>query len=70
MYEERKIKMVQLRKEGMPYREIGKLFSISGQRVHKILSKEVIYKSEFKWIIWNGKPKQIRLRPKERIELK
>ena len=38
MNEQEKLKMVELKRKGYPYSDIGKLFSISRQRVHQIIS--------------------------------
>ena len=68
----RQSEIIQYHKEGLSYQKIGDLFGISRQRAHRIATKEVIHNHdpEFDYIMWNGKQKHIRLRPKERIELK
>lgn len=35
----RDIEMINLRREGLTYEEIGKMFNISRQRVHQIIDK-------------------------------
>jgi DNA-directed RNA polymerase specialized sigma subunit len=37
--EDRKQRMIELRKKGMSYQSIGKLMDISRQRVHQIISE-------------------------------